>query len=98
MKVILDVNLKIGTGRIIPMGTVFSDEGGTPIPEFILRRIRRRQAHEVPDGKSVVVNKEEKPKVVKIKELSVKVPKKELPEALSPSKKKTLIAKAKSKE
>jgi len=44
MKVELLVNLKVSTGKIISAGTVFSDEGGTPIPEFVMRRLQRRQA------------------------------------------------------
>jgi len=43
MKVQLLVNLKVADGRIIPAGTIFSDENG-PLPEFIIRRIRRGAA------------------------------------------------------
>ncbi|MFA5394427.1 MAG: hypothetical protein WC346_00225 [Methanogenium sp.] len=43
MKVELLVNLKLGNGRIIPAGSVYSDENG-PIPEFIFRRLKRGMA------------------------------------------------------
>ncbi len=43
MKVQLLVNLKIADGRVIPAGTIFTDENG-PLPEFIIRRIRRGAA------------------------------------------------------
>lgn len=49
MKVVLDVNLKIGNGKIISAGSVYSDTNG-PIPDFILRRLNRKQAHVIPDG------------------------------------------------
>lgn len=43
MKVQLLVNLKVADGRVISAGTVFTDENG-PLPEFILRRLRRGTA------------------------------------------------------
>ena len=43
MKVELLVNLKIASGKILSRGTIFSDENG-PIPEFIMKRIRRGMA------------------------------------------------------
>ncbi len=48
MKVELLVNLKLGNGRIIPSGTIFSDKE-EPIPEFVLRRLRRGMAREIKD-------------------------------------------------
>lgn len=48
MKVELLVNLKVGTGKIISAGSVYSDEEGTPIPEFVMRRLQRRQARILP--------------------------------------------------
>jgi hypothetical protein len=43
MKVELLVSLKVGDGRIIAAGTVFSDKN-TPIPEFVIRRLNRGMA------------------------------------------------------
>ena len=57
MKVKLLVNLKIATGRILSAGTIFSDEK-EPIPEFILKRISRRQV-QVIDPKPFVPKLEE---------------------------------------
>lgn len=54
MKVELLVNLKVGTGRIISAGSVFSDEEGAPIPEFVMRRLQRRQARIIPGSKPAV--------------------------------------------
>ena len=43
MKVELLVNLKVASGAIISAGSVYDDDNG-PIPEFVLRRLRRGQA------------------------------------------------------
>ena len=43
MKVELLVNLKLGNGKVVSAGTVFSDEN-TPIPDFVMRRLRRKMA------------------------------------------------------
>lgn len=40
MKVELLVNLKVASGKIISRGTIFTD----PIPEFIMKRVRRGMA------------------------------------------------------
>jgi len=53
MKVELLVNLKIGSGKILPVGTMFTDENG-PIPEFITRRLKRGQARVVSEIKKVL--------------------------------------------
>ena len=52
MKVELLVNLKIGSGRIISAGTVFSDEV-EPIPDFIMNRLRRGMAKVIADNKKI---------------------------------------------
>jgi len=52
MKVELLVNLKIGSGRIISAGTVFSDEF-EPIPVFIMNRRRRGMAKDIADNKKI---------------------------------------------
>lgn len=44
MKVKLLVNLKTANGSIISAGTIFND----PVPEFIMKRVARRQAEIVP--------------------------------------------------
>ena len=65
MKVELLVNLKVGTGKIISAGSVYSDEEGTPIPEFVMRRLQRRQARIVPgSNKPAVVAKELPPELL----------------------------------
>jgi hypothetical protein len=61
MKVELLVNLKVSTGKIISAGSVFSDEEGVPIPEFVLRRLRRRQARVIPGSPKPVVPEKELP-------------------------------------
>ena len=61
MKVELLVNLKVSTGRIISAGSVFSDEEGTPIPEFVMRRLQRRQARIIPGSNKPVVPEKELP-------------------------------------
>jgi hypothetical protein len=64
MKVELLVNLKIGSGRIISAGSVFTDETA-PIPEFILRRLKRGTAKVLAEAKSLPVApviEEKKPK------------------------------------
>ena len=43
MKVELLVNLKLGDGRMISAGSVYSDKN-TPIPDFIMRRLSRGMA------------------------------------------------------
>jgi hypothetical protein len=43
MKVELTVNLKTAKGQIISAGSVFSDKDA-PIPDFIMRRVEKRQA------------------------------------------------------
>jgi len=43
MKVELLVNLKLGNGQIISAGSVYSDKN-TPIPEFVMRRLKRGMA------------------------------------------------------
>jgi hypothetical protein len=43
MKVRLDVNLKIGTSKIMEKGSIFDDSVG-PIPDYVMRRIARGQA------------------------------------------------------
>jgi hypothetical protein len=53
MKVELLVNLKVSTGKIISAGSVFSDEEGAPIPEFVMRRLQRRQARIIPGSKPI---------------------------------------------
>lgn len=42
------VTLKIGNGRIIPFGEVFTDEHA-PIPDFVYRRLKRGMARELSD-------------------------------------------------
>jgi hypothetical protein len=49
MKIMLDICLKIGSGVVIPSGRVFDDSQG-PIPEFVMRRLRRKQAHIISGG------------------------------------------------
>jgi hypothetical protein len=53
MKVELLVNLKTAEKRTISAGTIYSDEEGTPIPEFILRRLRRGMARVIVPKKTV---------------------------------------------
>ncbi len=48
MKVELLVNLKISNGKIIPAGTIYTDDK-EPIPEFIFRRLKRGMAREIKD-------------------------------------------------
>jgi hypothetical protein len=48
MKVELLVNLKVASGSVISAGTIYTDEQG-PIPEFILRRLRRGTARTLPE-------------------------------------------------
>jgi hypothetical protein len=43
MKVELLINLKIASGKILSVGTIFDDNDG-PIPEFIMKRVRRGSA------------------------------------------------------
>lgn len=52
MKVELLVNLKVGSGRVISAGSVFSD-ANAPIPDFIMRRLKRGQARVLPEVKSL---------------------------------------------
>ena len=61
MKVELLVNLKVSTGKIISAGSVFSDEEGTPIPEFVMRRLQRRQARVIPGTPKPIVPEKELP-------------------------------------
>ena len=52
MKVELLVNLKIGSGRVVSAGSIFSDES-EPIPDFILRRLKRGTARVIADNKKI---------------------------------------------
>ena len=63
MKVELLVNLKVKSGKIFSVGSVFSDEEGVPIPESILRRVQKRQARILP-GNKMVVEKEIPPSLL----------------------------------
>jgi hypothetical protein len=52
MKLMLKVNLKIGSGQVVAAGTVF-DDSKEPIPEFMFKRLRRGQAEVIPEPSSV---------------------------------------------
>jgi hypothetical protein len=86
MKVELLVNLKVNDGRIIPAGSIFSDESG-PIPEFVYRRLRRGAAR-------VISNKtpppESVPEVIKEEEVEVDKP---VEKKKAPRKKKIIVKK-----
>jgi hypothetical protein len=43
MKVQILVNLKMATSKILPSGTIFDDKDG-PIPESIMKRVRKGTA------------------------------------------------------
>jgi hypothetical protein len=73
MKVKLLVNLKTANSTIIPAGTVFSD----PIPEFVMKRLSRRQA-EILDKQPV--KKEVIPEPVKKEVIPEPVKKEVIPE------------------
>ncbi|MCE5226090.1 MAG: hypothetical protein LLG05_09575 [Porphyromonadaceae bacterium] len=55
MKVRLDINLKTASGAIISKGTIFSDEEGIYIPDFVMKRLQRRQATIISGGTKKVV-------------------------------------------
>jgi hypothetical protein len=65
MKVELLVNLKVASGKIISAGTIFSDEK-EPIPEFIVKRIRR--------GMARIIAQTPAPSPVPVKEVKQSVP------------------------
>jgi len=75
MKVELLVNLKVGSGRVISAGSVFTD-ATSPIPEFVMRRLKRGQARIIAEAKSMpapsalAVKETPKKKSVEVKEVS----------------------------
>jgi hypothetical protein len=92
MKVELLVNLKVGDGRIVSAGSVFSDEK-VPIPDFIMRRLKRGMARIISGSlptpspvEEVVVVEEEKPPIEEEKGGDVV----EVEEDKSPPKKKVI--------
>lgn len=78
MIVELLVNLKLSDGRMIAAGSVFSDKDA-PIPDFVMRRLTRRQAKILEQNKFEAPKKEETKVVLpsKAKAVEVKVPKTE---------------------
>lgn len=77
MKVELLVNLKLGDGRMISTGTVYSDKDA-PIPEFIMRRVAKRQAKIIEQDRSAPTlapaPKVEAAKVNKVAEVKTETP------------------------
>ena len=55
MNVELLVNLKVPDGRTIPSGAMFDDEHGQPIPDFVLRRLKRGMARVIASKTSTPV-------------------------------------------
>ncbi len=91
MKVELLTNLKLGDGRMIATGSVFSDKDA-PIPDFIMRRLARRQARILEEKKSEVptLKKEETEVVFEEKKSEAPTPKKEETEVVFLSKDKAV--------
>jgi hypothetical protein len=94
MKIKLNVNLKIASGKVISSGTVFDDKDG-PIPDFVMRRVARNMAEIIDTRPSPV--KMNALDIAALEDMSAKAFVPEVKEEVSPKGKlkKTVISKKK---